>query len=363
MKRVVNAVIMLILLFMSAVPLSVKAEEDENAEDKICSEVDEVLGDFGTELACEDINDISFGELADVIAEKADISLKSITSVAGAVILITVLSAAMKSIVSGFTKGASDICGSVCTLTSAAVIISPVSQTFEKALEAVNLTGDFITAYIPVFAGITAASGNVITAGAYDVSMLAASELIVQLTGRWLMPILTAATVLSVAGSFFDGADLSGIVKLMKKIVTWSITAVMLLFTGFVTLKCTLAGKADGAASKTAKFMISGIVPLVGGAVSDAYATVRSSFDVIRDTAGTAGCLAVAVILLAPLVQIIIFRGVMWIGSAAAGLFDESASSKLFEAFDNALSIVQCVLVCYGMIFILCTAVIMRNTG
>ena len=363
MKRIVYAVSMIVLLFMAVMPLRCRADSDDSAEDRIRSEIDGALGDHGTGITYDGINDIGFAQLAGMIADKADLPVRSIVSLAGTVVLVTVLSALLKSMGSNLVKGSSDMCGIVCTLTAAAVMIQPVSRAFENTLEAVRLCGDFVTVFIPVFAGITAASGGVLSAGVYDAALLAVSELIVQLTGGLLMPLLTAATMLSAAGSFFSGADLAGTVRLMKKAVTWGMTTAMLLFTGFVTLKCTLAGKADGAASKTARFVISGMVPLVGGAVSDAYATVRSSFDIIRGTAGTAGCFAVAVILLPPLVQIVMFRGVMWIGSAAAGLFDESGASKLFEAFDSALSIAQSVLVCYGMIFVLCTAVIMRSGG
>ena len=140
-------------------------------------------------------------------------------------------------------------------------------------------------------------------------------------------------------------------------------TIAMTLFTGFVTLKCTLTAKADGAATKTAKFMMSGFVPIVGSAVSDAYSTVRSSFDVIGGTVGTAGVFAVILILLPPVVEIVIFRFVMWIGAAAAEMFSSAALSKLLKGFDSGLAIAQSVLICYGLMFVLSTAILMQCTS
>ena len=135
----------------------------------------------------------------------------------------------------------------------------------------------------------------------------------------------------------------------------------MTLFSGFVTLKCTLAGKADGAAAKTAKFVISGSIPIVGGAVSDAYSSVRGSFDVIVSTAGIAGTLAVVLIMLPPVIEIIIFRAVIWIGTSAAELFSAAPLAKLLKGLDSGLAIAQSVLVSYMVIFVICTAMVMQS--
>ena len=156
---------------------------------------------------------------------------------------------------------------------------------------------------------------------------------------------------------------MSGVVQLLKKVITWTMTITMTVFIGFVTLKCSLAGKTDGAATKAARFVISGSVPVVGGAVSDAYAAVRSSFDLIRGTVGTVGCIAVLLIVLPPVIQLMLFRFVMWIGAAAAELFSAEHMKKLLSSFDSALAIAQSVLACYGVMFVLCTGILMHTAG
>ena len=101
----------------------------------------------------------------------------------------------------------------------------------------------------------------------------------------------------------------------------------------------------------------------MGGAVSDAYSTVRSSFSIIQGTAGAAACFGVILLIMPTVLQIVTVRLVMWVGTAVSGLFDEGTMTKLLRSLDNTLSIVQSLLICYGMMFILCTAVIMNNTG
>lgn len=362
MERIAKILFIALLVFSFCVETKVYALES-STEESYSEELDEVLSDYGIGLSSEEINEATFGGIAEKVAERSGVSKENVISMLGTLMIVTVISAVLKNTGKGILDSSSEVYSAVCTITAASVIAPPVFKAFSCTLEAVKLSGGFITAFIPVFAGITAVSGGIASAGVYDIAVLAASELILQLSGSFLMPLLSASAMLSVTGSVFTGQDLSDIVQLIRKTVTWLLTASMLLFTGFVTLKCTLAGKADGAASKTVRFMISGLVPVVGGAVNDAYSTVRSSLDVIRGTVGTAGCFAIILILLPPVVQIMIFRLVMWIGSASAELLGEGSMSKLLRSFDSALSVAQSVLICYGVMFILCTAVLMRNGG
>ncbi|MBR5682339.1 MAG: hypothetical protein IKW96_03520 [Ruminococcus sp.] len=362
MIRIAKLLLIIAVIFCFCGELKVYAVEN-SPEDEYNHQLDEVLSEYDIDLGSEEIKDVTFSGIMEKAAEKTGVSRENVLGLLGTVIVVALVSAVLKSAGSGFINDSPELYSAVCNITAAAVIMPPVFSTFSRTLEAVKLGGGFLTAFIPVFAGITAVSGGIATAGVYDVAVLAASELILQLSGSFLMPLLSASAMLSVTGSVFKGADMSGMVQLIKKTVTWLLTSSMLLFTGFVTLKCTLAGKADGAASKTVRFMISGLVPVVGGAVTDAYATVRSSFEVIRGTVGTAGCFAIILIMLPPVIQIMIFRLVMWTGAAVAELFGEDSMSKLLKSFDSALAVAQSVLICYGLMFILCTAILLRNAG
>ena len=361
MKRIIKAVIITLLLIFMAAPLTAFAEDVCSTE--VNDEFDEILEENGVDLCYSDIEGITFGELTKKIGERLpDIRTRPMRLL-GAILLVTVLSAAVRSVGGDFIKSGDNIFNSVSVLAASAIIAPYLMEVFQEVLASVRAGGDFLAVFIPVFTGITAATGGIMSAGIYDLAVLAASEMIVQLSAAYLMPVVSASTVLSVTGSIFSDADLSGIVRLLKKVVTWGMTIVMTLFTGFVAFKCSLAGKADSAATKAARLVISGFVPVVGGAVSDAYATVRSSFDIVRGTVGTGGCIAILLLLLPPVIQIMAIRLVMWTGAAAAEIFGEKNMHKLLDSLDSGLAIAQSVLVCYGVMFLLCTAILMQTAG
>jgi stage III sporulation protein AE len=133
------------------------------------------------------------------------------------------------------------------------------------------------------------------------------------------------------------------------------------LFTGFLTLKSSIGNAADGFASKTAKFMISGFVPVVGGAISDAYSTVKSSMSIIRCTTGTAGAIAIVIIMIPPVLELMAYRLVFMIGSAAAEMMSVTPIVRLFKNLDSGLAIAMSVLICFSVFFIISTAILMNG--
>ena len=363
MKRSLIIMLIAALLYMIMIPVDSSAEEMSDTADRYSIQLDDILADNDIAYSSDELSRISFKGFAEVISDSLGDTPFSSLKLLGKILLIIVITSVLKNAGGGMITKDCDIYGYICAISAVTLISEPLVAAFESVFEAVRRCGELVSVFIPVFCGITVACGCVTSAGLYDISVLAASEMIVWFSKSFIMPSVSISTMLSVTSCVSGEINFSGIVQLIKKVITWGMTVAMTLFTGFLTLKCTISGKADGAVTKTARFLISGSVPIVGGAVSDAYATVRSSFEIIRSTVGTAGCFAVAVIILPPLLNIIILRAVMWTVSAAAELFSEDSMSKLAKALDNGLAVAQSVLICYGLMFILSTGILLNISG
>lgn len=363
MKRCIITIIITAVLFILSVPVCTFAEDMSPAEGEIYSQLDGILED--SDIGCDtaEISSFSFGDLIDAVKNRTAADTSAPLKLLGGLLAVIAFTAVLKCIGGIYFKTASELYSTVSVVLASSAAAAPVLELFGEAVDGVKKFGSFISVYIPVFSGITVASGGISTAGAYDAAVLVASELFVQLSSGLLIPMLSIVIMLSVVGSVFRDIDISSIASSVKKIITWMMTVSMTLFTAFLTLKCTLTGKADGISSKAARFVISGTVPIVGSAVNDAYSTVRSSFDMIRGTVGVTGCIAAALIILPPLMRILLLRIVICIGSAAAELFSTESVSKLLKSFDSGLAIVQSILICYIVMFVLSTAIILQTVG
>ncbi|MDE6502204.1 MAG: stage III sporulation protein AE [Ruminococcus sp.] len=360
MKKLIFIPVWFIILLITLSPV-ISCAEFSGSETEISQQIDDIMSDYDIDYSYDDIKNLSFSEITGVVIDsvKSRISapLKVLRTLVIVVLFTTVMKSAGESVFSGANSGLYNM---ICVITSVTVIMPQLFTVYGSALNAISRGGGFILIFVPVFAGITVIAGGITTAGIYNLLILGASELIVNLSQSFLIPVVSVTTVLAVSGSVFPSVSLESIIGLLKKIITWGMTITMTLFTGFVSMKCTLGGKADGVASKTARFLISGTVPVVGGAVSDAYATVKSSFDVIQGTVGTVGMISIIIIMLPPILELLIFRVVMWTGTAVAELFSTEPLIKLMKGIDSGLAVAQSVLVCYSVIFVLCTGILMK---
>ncbi len=362
MKRIIIIPLIFFILTIAVCPMHSFAVDYTDSETEIGQQIDDIMSDYDIGYSYGDISNLSFGELITMVKDSFIARISAPLKVFKTLIIVVLFTAVMKSAGESVfsSDSSSGLYNMICVMAAVTVIMPQLFTVYGSALTAVERGGSFILLFVPIFTGITVVSGGITTAGIYNVLILGASELIVELSRHFLIPVLSVTAVLAVSGSIFPNVSLESIVGLLKKIITWGMTISMTLFTGFVSMKCTLGGKADGVATKTARFLISGTVPVVGGAVSDAYATVKSSFDVIQGTVGTAGVIAIIIIMLPPVLELLIFRCIMWTGTAAAELFSAEPLVKLMKGIDNGLAVAQSVLVCYSVIFILCTGILMK---
>ena len=100
-----------------------------------------------------------------------------------------------------------------------------------------------------------------------------------------------------------------------------------------------LSGTADAAAVKTAKTVISTALPVVGGILSDASASVLSAAGVIRASAGAFSLVAVCALCIAPFarlgVKLIVFKA----ASAVAETVPNGRMSALLDDIGTAMGI------------------------
>jgi len=379
MKRIIITVLVLIAVRFTLYAVNCSAEDvfgllpeisadgeqavtPEDRPDKFSEEVtgqiDEILEEYDIFYKMGDMNGLSFGGFFGAVKDTLVSRIVGPFRLLGILILIILFSAFVQSM--GETTlnkdGNSNMFNLFCIISAVTVISQPLVDAFSFATATIERGGMFMLIFIPIFAGISFFSGNLTSASAYNLITAGAAELFVQISKYFLMPLVALTVSLAIINSINPKSTTEGLINMIRKVVTWSITVAATLFTGFLTLKSKLSVAADGAATKTVKFMISGCVPVIGGAVSDAYGALKGSVSLVKTTAGTAGIFAVILILLPPIAELFGLRLVMWIGGAVAEMFSVKPLEKLLKSLDAGLSIAISLIVGFSLLFIISTA-------
>ncbi len=363
MKRIIIIFAVMVTMINIFPAINVFAE-DVGIKDEIVKQLDDIISGSGIEADSTELESISFFDLSEmiinIIKEKINMPVKLL----GVIIFMTIITVLVNESGLNSVNGQNaDISSMICVISAVVLIIPYISSVYENSEKALEYSGGFISVFVPLFSGIVIACGGITSGGLYNLAIVGASELFFQLSKSLLIPILGAMAVLGITGSIFPNNSISSLVGLIKRITVWLITVSMTFFTALTTLKCTVAGKADGIATKTVKFIVSGAVPIVGGAVSDAYSTVKGSFELLSETLGMTGITAFILIAIPPIAEIMIYRFVMWIGEAVAELFSAVPIVSLLRSLDCGLSVALCTLICYAVMFMVCSAIMIQGIG
>ena len=297
--------------------------------------------------------------LLETAAEEAAAPLK----LCGMLLTMTVLSTLLGSLgdAAGGTlrRGFDTLCTLLCIGTAA----QPLCDCLIRTADALGTGQAFMTGYVPVFGAFIAAGGQVAGNAAYQVFVLFLTEGIMQLMHGALFPLLQMSAALGLADAVNPALQLGGFVRGIQKAVTWLLGFVMTMFSALLSVRGIVAAAADSLAAKSVRLVASGLIPIVGNAVSDAYGTVQGSIRLMRSGVGACGILVILWLTLPPVISLTLYRIVFRIN----GIFAEMAGTKplpqLYQNMQTVLSAAFAMLVCFAVMMIVSSAVMLLLLG
>lgn len=207
-----------------------------------------------------------------------------------------------------------------------------------------------LVSYVPVYAGIIAVSGNPMSAAAYNTLTLLFAECISLAMVKLIVPFTGVILCLSIAFSMNSQIDCGRFLSAAGKFSNFVLGAAAAFFTGFLSLKSILSSAADSAAARGIRFVVSGLIPVVGSAMSDAYSAFASSINLIKGSAAVIGIVAVFVTCFPAVVELFLYFASVSFLSFFAQMLGQNGVGSLFRGFALALKIL--LLVCVYSLFV-----------
>ena len=206
-------------------------------------------------------------------------------------------------------------------------------------METLEQLHDFSKLLLPTLAAATAAAGGVSSAGVKQVTTVFFIDLLLSLVSRLLSPLLYLYVGVLAAGAVLEGGQLRGLAELIKKIVTWGISGILLLFLAYLTVTGVISGSADALSVRAVKMTISGMLPVVGGLVSDASETVLVGAGLLRNSIGVFGMLMVLSICLLPFLKLGLQYLLYKCAAFAATTAGDTPLVRLIDGFAGAFGL------------------------
>lgn len=304
-----------------------------------------------------DLSGFGIGELISAVITEFTDSLKEPLRILARIVALMIITAAARSL-----QPSGGVAGSLTFVTllgCITVVYGAVYECFSGVCSFLTRLGDFMLAYIPIYASLTAATGGIATGGGYYASALWVCELIAIAADRAVMPLLSLLLAVSFTAAINPDMRFSSAAESIKTAVRVSLTALMTVFSGLITVKSFAASAADNAAARAAKFGASSFIPIIGGSVSEAYSTVAAGLGMIRTGVGTLGITVMVFMLLKPIMTLITIKITLELSRMIADILGIGEVSELMRSTSYAISAAISTTLCFSMMFIISTAIMM----
>ena len=324
-----------------------KAYAIGEAEEKLPEEAREIIGTVTGDGSYE--AEGALKRLAESFFEKLRSSLKANLSAAASVMAVAAaVSLGLSFCDDGRIKLYINVVG-VCTL--AMLLIGRMDSIVSEITAALELLRDYSKAAIPAVFAAAAASGAAVSAGARYSAVCMALDVLMNTSHKLILPLINAFTALALSTAIFENSILTGLKRMIKWCAVTVMTGLTLAFSALIGLTGLVTGSVDAVAVKTARTVISGTLPVVGGIVSDAASAVLSSAALLRNTAGAVGMIAVCALCVGPFAALLVKSLMMKAGSAVCEAVPGLSLSRFLSDMGTAVNMLLGLLGCSTVMF------------
>lgn len=301
-----------------------------------------------------------FETVLSMLRDNVSKPLKGCITATGAVLMVSVCAAFFPE--DEKAKGVLNLICGCFVLTS---VFIPAIDVVNSGASAMKLCAGFEKALIPVLAGVMTASGNPVSALSYQGTTFVAAQAVEALANGFIVPLVCISGMLGAVGALLPTLKLSAVSDMIRKTSSTVIGLAAAMFSGFLTLKNIISGTADSLTAKGIKLAASTFVPVVGGALSEAYSAFAGSLSLLRGAVGIYGIIAVAAIYLPVIINLALWSLAMRVAYTVSDLLGNTQCSEILKNVSYMFSMLNTVLIISAAVFVISSGIVaaMKSGG
>jgi stage III sporulation protein AE len=285
------------------------------------------------------------------LAEAAQVSL----SILALVMLL--------SLVHQFPQNKSKTCDLVGALCIGAILLQRTNSLIQLGLETVTELSAYGKLLIPVMTSALAAQGGVTKSTALFAGTTLFSTVLCSLISGWMPSLICFYLALSTGSCALEEDVLKKMAGFVSWAASWVLKIILYVFTGYIGITGVVSGTTDASLLKAAKLTISGMVPVVGGILSDASEAVLVSAGVMKSAAGIYGILAIVAVFAGPFLRIGVHYLLLKLTGLLCGLFGSKACTRLVSDFSSAMGLILAMTGSECLLLLISTVCFLKGVG
>ncbi|MCD7859030.1 MAG: stage III sporulation protein AE [Firmicutes bacterium] len=242
-------------------------------------------------------------------------------------------------LLSGVAKEGLPPLGWAVTLATAGILLPGVAEIIALARDTVQQMSEYGRLLLPVMAMALAAQGGVNSSAALYAATACVDALLSAFISGVLLPGIYLYLALSVACAAFGQERLGALRDGIRDGLTWLLKTALTLYFAYMSITGVVTGSTDALAVKATRMTISGMVPVVGGILSDASEAVVLTAGMVKNAAGVYGMLVLLALWLTPFLRIGVQYLLLKLTASLCAYFGEPAAVGLMRDFSGAMGL------------------------
>ena len=373
--------IILIFILILIIPTKVLAETEEeimsSTQEKFnisgfINQAQEYTGDFFEDMDLSDIfnqavqgkvnNQTIYKKIIKILGNEVGSNIKILISI----LVIIVIHGILKSITDSLeNSNVSQIIYFVQYILIVTLIMSNFTEIIKLIKETANNLVGFINLLMPLLLTLMVYTGNITTSSVLEPIVLFISNFIGNIIVDALIPIVLIIVVFSIISKISDRVQVEKISKFLKSGVVWFLGIVLTIFVGVVSLEGTLSSSVDGVTAKTAKAVVSSVIPVVGKVLGDVVDSVLGCGVVLKNAVGVVGVIVIIGICILPVLKIATLSIMYSLASAVVQPVADDKIVKLLDEMSGVFKLLLAILCSLSVMLIIGVTLVIKisNSG
>lgn len=365
MKRKTFFIVFFIVLLLFSVPVFAEENGAELPQGNVPEEISKYLPDGLLDISTENFSSVFSikGTLKTLISVFSDIfpeAMAAFMMLFGLVVISSVIHSLKDSVMSEPLSYVLDFVSVLAIASASFIFIKTLFENFSTFLSQVNT---FMIAVIPTMSALIAAEGGVSSSLVFGTVLAAVVSVLEIICTSVIFPMTSALLCVSVTSNVCGDIDISGFSKLIKNIITYVLSAVMLVLTCVLTFQSIIAKSADTAAVKGVKFVLGNAIPIVGGALSDAVTTIAGSLGVVKAATGVVSAVVLCVMLSVPVIKLLVWKLAFDALSSVSAAFSLKKEGTFFKDMSEIVGFLAAIMASIAVFFIVALTAVSFSTG
>ncbi|HHV72920.1 MAG TPA: stage III sporulation protein AE [Clostridia bacterium] len=248
-------------------------------------------------------------------------------------IILAILCAILKSVQSSFEQGTvSKLAHAICYLVLVGLALSSFWIALNYGRLAIDNMVTFMQALLPLLLSLLVAMGGLISTTIFHPLIILLISTLSTVVSQVVFPLIFFSAILTILSNIAEGFKISKLADLIKDLSVGFLGVMLSVFIGVMVVRGVTSSVSDGVSVRTAKFVTSNFVPIVGKMFSDALEILVSCSSLLKNAIGVLGVIGIILVCAFPVLKIV---ALIFVYKLASALIQPIADIKIVECLND----------------------------